>query len=513
MNYDTEIQIHKNSIGSKTKLQESLLEAVQILHDGFIVNEKIPKTLECRIADDSKKDEGIYIVDYMNNKFEVNCFLDETFNVNDIVCVLVPDGDFAKTKIIIGSSDGSGEAGDQATKTELNEAVTTLQENFQAGVEAIGAACTRKGSPPASSSLEDTITAIDAIETGGNYMTKEITQDGIYNASDDNVDAYDHVIVAVRGGLRPHTVTFLAADEETVLEVVNDVPWGGGATYHGIAPTSSGMRFVGQSPNPTYVTEDLWCRPRFENISYSPDQILDDWVTIARHCEQDPDYYPTGMWKTLGLQNGVNIRMQLVAKEVDPLEGNNGYANTTQVAMNMYHLTKGFSDSGDHYADTTQWETDALREYLNSIFLNTIFPSELLPYVKNVIKYSSGYVFYKNAGTVTKLTDYPTLDKIWIPSAKECFNTYENLGTFYDVAFGANGVPDKNARKRLDQGGQNVPYWYGTRSGYAVDYYFTGRKIYAIYSQDGEISYLTPTEIDSRYTSSGSVYFLPCFCL
>lgn len=112
MNYDTEIQIHKNAIGSKTKLQESLLEAVQILHDGFIVNEKIPKTLECRIADDSKKDEGIYIVDYMNNKFEVSCFLDETFNVNDIVCVLVPDGDFAKTKIIIGSSDGSGEAGD-----------------------------------------------------------------------------------------------------------------------------------------------------------------------------------------------------------------------------------------------------------------------------------------------------------------------------------------------------------------------------------------------------------------
>ena len=300
MNYDTEIQIHKNAVGSKTKLQESLLEAVQILHDGFIVNEKIPKTLECRIADDSKKDNGIYIVDYMNNKFEVNCFLDETFNVNDIVCVLVPDGDFAKTKIIIGSSDGSGEAGDQATKTELNEAVTTLQENFQDGVDAIGAACTRKGSPPASHSLEDTIAAIDAIQTGGNYATLEVREDGEYIAAEDprGIDAYDIVVVSKDVG-QPHTVIFYDIDGTTVLQTVTNVP------YHGYASCNlldgkiiNNQYFKGWNPLPTNIVRDTLCYPQFGDYIIDPGDIEDDQETI---CATRGANYPLGSKKTLAI--------------------------------------------------------------------------------------------------------------------------------------------------------------------------------------------------------------------
>ena len=105
MNYDTEIQIHKNSVGSKTKLQESLIEAMQILYNGFINNEQISKTLECRIESyDSNNDT--YTVDYMGNRFtKVECHLNDTYIPGDIVFVLIPNGDFSKTKTIVGRSE------------------------------------------------------------------------------------------------------------------------------------------------------------------------------------------------------------------------------------------------------------------------------------------------------------------------------------------------------------------------------------------------------------------------
>lgn len=224
---------------------------------------------------------------------------------------------------------------DWTSQDDLANAITILQSNFQAGVDTVANACIGMGSAPEEPYTPEHVRdAIYAIQTGGNYMTKEITQDGTYYASDDDVDAYDQVIVAVRGGLRPHTVTFLDQDEETVLEVIRDVPWGGGATYHGPIPSTSGMRFVGWTPNPVYVTEDLWCKPRFENVIYHPDQIQDDWVTIARKCEQDVNYYPTGSWKLMEFTpynniSPVSVKMQLVAKRTDPMEGENGYANTT----------------------------------------------------------------------------------------------------------------------------------------------------------------------------------------
>ena len=62
-----------------------------------------------------------------------------------------------------------------ATDSELSDAVTTLQTNFQAGVDAIYNACVAKGSTPASHSLSDVIDAIYAI--GGNLPHAQITSD------------------------------------------------------------------------------------------------------------------------------------------------------------------------------------------------------------------------------------------------------------------------------------------------------------------------------------------------
>lgn len=445
MNYDTEIQIHKNSIGSKTKLQESLLEAVQILHDGFIVNEKIPKTLECRIADDSKKDEGIYIVDYMNNKFEASCFLDETFNVNDIVCVLVPDGDFAKIKIIIGSSDGSGEGANWVTQEQLDQAVTTLQSNFQAGVDAIGAACTRKGSPPVSSSLEDTVAAIDAIQTGGIYATLEVNADGTYVAAEDprGIDAYDIVVVSKDVG-QPHTVVFLGPDG-SVIKTQANVPYHGYATCTLLDGTLlNGLYFKGWNPQPTNITIDTICYPQYGDYIIDSGEINDDWETICSDCGA---HYPLGSYKLLNLPNpshgytyrnayrGYEVQYNPVSpftlRMVKVAEGEDGSTSTWLSAGGIYissgNTSRPFFFGGDAIND---WRTDigqidqgvsCGRVALNNGLLHDL-PTPLQLTIKPVTKKYRGFSaagFSKS--TSCTLVDKESIDKIQSPSVKELY--------------------------------------------------------------------------------------------
>ena len=84
-----------------------------------------------------------------------------------------------------------------ADDAEFHREIQTLQENFQAGVDAIYNACRAKGSTPASKSLSDVVAGINNIPTGGNYMTKSVTANGSYYATDDGVDAYNIVQVNV----------------------------------------------------------------------------------------------------------------------------------------------------------------------------------------------------------------------------------------------------------------------------------------------------------------------------
>lgn len=504
MNYDTEIQIHKNSIGSKTKLQESLLEAVQILHDGFIVNEKIPKTLECRIADDSKKDEGIYIVDYMNNKFEVSCFLDETFNVNDIVCVLVPDGDFAKTKIIIGSSDGSGEGANQVTQEQLNQAVTTLQTNFQAGVDAVGAACTRKGSPPASHSLEDTVAAIDAIQTGGNYGTLEVKEDGEYYPPP-GIDAWNYVKVSKDVG-EPHTVVFYGP-EGNVIKTQTNVP------YHGYAnctyldgTTYQGQNFKGWNPPSSDIIRDTYCYPIYGDYIIDPGEIQEGWDEICidggAHCPiggyrnlpititvQPEEVLATvkrtnsnnGYWSrfldtTVHVKNADSIIFQYVYYMVKVAEGEDG-TNSTWISTGcasmpeILWLLKNEDNPSGYEVNTTtvnnyciwdtayqrtiscqdDWETCVVRQLLNGKILSSL-PSVIQQTIKQVTKYSRGLTEHTPSGIRVQKS---TLDKIWVPSVKELDTvmsvarydgalfprTYSELAEIDGIDYAANYTP------------------------------------------------------------------------
>lgn len=63
--------------------------------------------------------------------------------------------------------NGVAEIGDVAYKSDVADVQTTLQTNFQAGVDSVYDACVSKGSTPASHSLTDVVNGILAIPQGG----------------------------------------------------------------------------------------------------------------------------------------------------------------------------------------------------------------------------------------------------------------------------------------------------------------------------------------------------------
>lgn len=284
------------------------------------------------------------------------------------------------------------------------------------------------------------------VEVPADVKDKVITANGEYIAAEDSCLGYRKVTVNVSGGgsgSGQHTVIFYAADRTTILERVT-VEDGGGAIYHGITPTSSGMRFIGWSPNPINIRADLNVYPRFENLIYDPTQITDDWITIARKFRQDPDAYNIGQWKLLELnpmpysawdQNtkdildnhsdpnyvfpSIKLRMMLVAKGVDELEGGNGYAPSTWLSMDLfsYLYDSTHIDSVGFYkgASDTNWVLSAARKFLQGQFTSVLFPQDLLNYVRRIVKYT----------TVVYPTDegysYPSIDWFFVPSVREMF--------------------------------------------------------------------------------------------
>lgn len=309
-------------------LQESILDAMKVFVKDSTSKLNFPLTLECEVIRCTDENKGEYEVKYLENNFLAYCqYKGYKYNNGDVVYVLIPRGDFSKTKIILGIEkdglidsivpvgsfvedvkvDGSSvvtnsiaNIDNMATKNDIN----TLQRNFQDGVDAIGSACTRKGSPPASSSLEDTIAAIDAIETGGDYMTRYIYSNGTYNAVDDGVDAYDKVEVHI-GDTAPYTVKFFDDDMQTVLKTDANVPYDGSTSCTLLDGTTIGGKyFKGWNPAPVKVHNDMNCYPMRGECIISPTEIQDDWDTI---CANKGEPYPLGSYHSLVLTNNFSF--------------------------------------------------------------------------------------------------------------------------------------------------------------------------------------------------------------
>lgn len=98
-------------MSSSKSLAEYLIESAKILNSQNN-SQGSTKMIECEIEKVLDEARGIYSVKYLSNRFEVysnNVAL--SYKKGDKVYVLIPDGDFNKTKIIIGTSSANTSTG------------------------------------------------------------------------------------------------------------------------------------------------------------------------------------------------------------------------------------------------------------------------------------------------------------------------------------------------------------------------------------------------------------------
>lgn len=101
-------------------LQESILDAMKVFIKDSTSKLNFPLVLECEIVRCSNEDEGEYEVNYLDNHFYAyGQYKGFKYNVGEVVYVLIPKGDFSKTKIIIGL-EKDGIVNSEITDIEAN---------------------------------------------------------------------------------------------------------------------------------------------------------------------------------------------------------------------------------------------------------------------------------------------------------------------------------------------------------------------------------------------------------
>ena len=116
-----------------------------------------------------------------------------------------------------------------------------------------------------------------------------------------NVEADRTVYAAFTSSVRTYTVRFY--NGTTLLQTVNNVPYGGTATYTGSTPTNNStgntadFQFYGWSPSPANIQGNTDCYAQFNDLR----EITDDWATIKSKADAGTATYGVGAFKTLDI--------------------------------------------------------------------------------------------------------------------------------------------------------------------------------------------------------------------
>lgn len=127
-------------------------------------------------------------------------------------------------------------------------------------------------------------------ETGATEPTTDVLK---------NITADKSVYAAFSETARTYTVYFY--NESTLLQTVQNVPYGGSATYTGTEPTKTDYEFTGWNPLPTNIIADTSCYAQFEQRIQG--LITDSWATISQRSSAGTaqNYYSIGDCKAVEL--------------------------------------------------------------------------------------------------------------------------------------------------------------------------------------------------------------------
>lgn len=268
----------------------------------------------------------------------------------------------------------------------------------------------------------------------GTLIDKTITGIGTFDPADDGADGYSSVTVdidpeSMAAPTDKFTVNFYIEDELSLR--VLDVPYGGMAEYPNANLINDNYNkgyFYGWDPVPNNVRRNMNCYARFSQAArpIQVNEIYEPWEDII--AADKGLTVPLGAYRYLhlGTVDGVtygSIRMQKV------YEGESG-STSTWLAMDVLAITSAY---GGNTIEDIDWSTSTVRDLLNNNLFNNVFPQILKDNIAPVTKYS-----YIHSSTKGEISDYQTIDKIWIPCATEVlspstitYDKHENNAPIY----------------------------------------------------------------------------------
>ena len=217
--------------------------------------------------------------------------------------------------------------------------------------------------------VQDGLAAVDPVQAGYiNEPTKASTAqyDYAYNGWDQTfsrITMTRKINAVFSSTVRTYTVTFY--NGSTVLQTVNNVPYGGSATYTGSTPVKSGVSnpeaysFVGWNPTPTNITGDTKCYAQF-NSPLEIAEITDSWEVILA-AVADGTYktkYSVGNYKALDLGSEGVVNMQIAAFDADPLADGSGNAAISWVSKELLKTNKRMNPASEAnyvYPEVPSW--------------------------------------------------------------------------------------------------------------------------------------------------------------
>lgn len=114
-------------------LQNSILEAIQMISENTNSSSEKTITIKCQIKEIIDAGIGTYLVQYLDNSFTVySSNANIQYSVGTNVYVLIPDGDFSQEKIIIGAVQPSADnyTNDSETVDEYYDISDNLLEDY-----------------------------------------------------------------------------------------------------------------------------------------------------------------------------------------------------------------------------------------------------------------------------------------------------------------------------------------------------------------------------------------------
>lgn len=159
-----------------------------------------------------------------------------------------------------------------------------------------------------------------------------------------NVTAPVDIEAKYASTVRKYTVTFY--NGSTLLQTVQNVPYGGSASYTGTTPVSpdgsaTDYPFEGWNPQPSNITGNTKCMAVFGS-PLEVREIEDSWDEILAACA-DGSYkqkYKIGNYKPLDLGAEGIINMQIAGREVDALADGSGMAPLSWVGIELLKTSK-----------------------------------------------------------------------------------------------------------------------------------------------------------------------------